>query len=161
MEGHEYFSLRRSIEQFPNRNSLEHLMGMHALVIIDYKLHSGAQSLEYVNNLLYNIGNAIKLVVSHLCKCEYKSAMKDVCDKFAVQTIDKVTEKIEFDFLLLSTRGRRSVSESLKKFELYRNLLHRLLDDDNLKPKSYNFYQCAIGCMLSAKGLGFWLDETL
>lgn len=160
MEGHEYFSLRRSVEQIQNRNSLEHLLGMHALIIIDYKRRRGEWSNQFVNNLLENIGNAIALLVNNLCsKCEYKMAMKEVCDTFASLQIEQVTNEIKFNKLLsLSTCNRRSVAETLRKFDLYRRLLGRLLEEE---PESYNFYQCAIGCLLSAKGLGFWLDETL
>jgi hypothetical protein len=159
MEGHEYFSLRRSVEQIRNRNSLEHLLGMHALIIIDYRLKQNNWSQDFVNNLLENIGKAIELVVSNLCKCEYKNAMKEVCERFAQLQIEDATDKIEYDKLLfLSTRSRRSVAESLRKFELYLNLLSRLKET---VPKTYNFYQCAIGCLLSAKSLGFWLDQTL
>lgn len=160
MESHEYFSLRRSVEQIRNKNSLEHLMGMHALIIIDYKLREGGWSEDFVNNLLENVGKQIQVLVSHLLKGQFGDAMKNVCETFArLEIRSVVNNKIGYDkLLLLSTCNRRVVSESLKKFELYRVLLERLFETT---PKTYNFYQCAIGCLLAAKGLGFWLDQTL
>ncbi len=161
------------------RGSLEHVVGRHALCMIDFMKTDGSN--ESVNTRL----SAASLEWSHILKLR-SGQLTRPADDYETDTELKYQHAIDvmvsgfiermrannfsgltaqdrdrlFQFYrLFSPSAQRAWPKTVAKFELYLRYLRQLHEMGPSMSSSY--YDCCIACVVTGMSVGAWLDMTL